>query len=148
MTTRNYTLDPDRPLWIKRSETSEDWEKFASAAEFDGDLTFEGLQENFIALVNATYRGVEGILLIITFRVDGATRPQSVWILWDWRQYHSTVNLIRDGVPGTDYDDWIAWFGDHEYDSDSAVVSETITRLQGRIDEARSNAGIDERESR
>lgn len=148
MPIQNYTLDPDRPLWVKRSETSEDWEEWTPASDFDGDLTFEGLQETFIALVNSTYRGEEGILLIITLREDGVTRPQSVWILWDWRQYHSTVNLVRDGVPGTDYDDWIAWLSDYEYDSDSAVVSETVTRLQALINEARANAGIDEEESR
>ena len=137
-------IDPltDKPAWIKSSTTA-DWLKFDPASDYDGELSFDELRNNtFVALLSATRRNRDGILVLITILDEDTHWLESIFIHWDWRTYPSTANFIEAGIPGTDYSDWVYWMNDYNYPPTSSIVIEIKTRLQSLINDRRDEANL------
>ena len=136
------TVDADSPMRVKRAVDAE-WESFAAASDFSEKLTTVYLQTNtFVSLFSGSHRGRSGIVVLVSIIPEGFVRPDSIFIIWDWRVYPSTADLATKGIPDTDYDEFICWLKDYGYEPTSDVVAGIITQLQSLINIAREDAGL------
>ena len=134
-----FTILADGRLYRLPNDES-NWLEFTPASDDTNELTFPSLQENLIAIVNASSAGKEGILAMSTI-VD-RTRYHTVHIHWDWRTYPSTADLLDPGIPDTNYKEFITYLTDSDYPLDGEIIVGAIERLQILINRERDAAGL------